>query len=203
MLRGLELNTSRRDDVVAESIYTAAVWQTVAKAVSEHRMLPDVYKVKAVYCVGIGIGIDTPDQPSLQEPVDLCARTDGGPVTSQLLCEPNDVLDQLVHPPSRDFVWAEGDVGQLIAKQLIRNCSLMLHDWHPRIPRGSVMSPFHADLGYFRERCQIAVNMAIPAMTVYDRPGLVAPWINHRSKATLKELHDANLGVECLLTPVN
>ena len=45
MLRGFELNTPRRDDVVAESIYTAAVWQTVAKVVSDHRMLPDVYKV--------------------------------------------------------------------------------------------------------------------------------------------------------------
>ena len=48
------------------------------------------------------------------------------------------------------------------------------------------MSTFYADLGDHRERCQIAVNMAMPAMTVYDRPGLVAPWINHRSKATLK-----------------
>ena len=90
MLRGFELNQPRRDDVVAESIYTAAVWQTVTKVLADHRMLPDVYKVKAAYVVGIGI--DTPDQPSLLVPSDLGARTDGGPVTSQLLCEPNEVL---------------------------------------------------------------------------------------------------------------
>ena len=44
--------------------------------------------------------------------------------------------------------------------------------------------------------------MAMPAMTIFDRPGLVAPWIKHRSKCSIKELHDANLGAEGLRTPV-
>ena len=65
MLQGFELCQPKVDDIVGETIYTAAVWQTVYKAVAEHRQLPNVYKVKSAYTVGCGVNIDVDKVPAL------------------------------------------------------------------------------------------------------------------------------------------
>ena len=70
---------------MGEAIYTAIVWQTIAKVVAEHRQLPDVYKVKAANVIGCGMNVDLDELQALQIPVNFCVHSDGTPVSKQLL----------------------------------------------------------------------------------------------------------------------
>ena len=53
--------------------------------------------------------------------------------------------------------------------------------------------PWRADFGNHGERCQIAVQVALPSLAVTASANLLLPWINHSSNLTVAELRAINL----------
>ena len=53
--------------------------------------------------------------------------------------------------------------------------------------------PYISEYGKHQERCQFAVNLALPSRKVESDAGLMTRMINHHRKATIQDLRGINL----------
>ena len=104
---GIDLYRKDSDDIYSEIYYTAAILNIVKPRISEHRMRMAIHRIKTAYCIGVGEGITTEEEPLLTRRVILTENRTKLPV-DRLQCNQLEVLSMFKHTPTTQLQW-EGD----------------------------------------------------------------------------------------------
>ena len=199
---GIEFATAERDDVVGETVYTAAIWTVVGAEISYLRSLQVTHAIKKMYQIGCGEAIKETEEVLLTREMDLTAR-DELPNVTTLPTVPEEVMEMLRVSPLDDFTWTGDPNGDLV-----RKCATMASFWSQSLLNQLHGSPYRMELGEHAERCEVAVLMALPSRSVRADASLVVPWINHRGPHDIAQLRAVQLkeprlripAAKCLVT---
>ena len=82
---GIDLYRIDSHDIYSETYYTAAIWNILEPRISEHRMRLAIHRIKITYCIGVGEGITTEEEPLLTRRVILTENRTGLPVVSNAI----------------------------------------------------------------------------------------------------------------------
>ena len=182
---GIELRPAGNDDALRETYYTAALWEAVVEEIADLRARPDVYHIKGATPVGAGTGVTVAEGAMLFQHRNLVARADA-PDIAELKCEPAKLAEVLEASPVDTLLWGldmEND-------RFLQQCVELAAEGARTLKR---IKPWSADFGTHGERCQIAVQVALPSLAVTASANLLLPWINHSSNLTVAELRSINL----------
>ena len=98
----------------------------------------------------------------------------------------------LLHEAPRDGIEWTGE-----HKEFIRKCVSMVSEWNSLDIQ---CDPFISEFGKHQERCQFAVNLALPSRRVEGDADLMTSCINHHSGSTLKQLRSININEPAIKT---
>ena len=182
---GIELRPAGVDDTVRETYYLAAIWGAVAAEIGELRSRPEVHFIKSATPVGAGNGITEEESPMLYVDRNLVARANA-PDLAELQCTATQLSDSLDVAPTDTVRW-EYDMA---VDPFFKQCVALAAEG-AKAPK--VCKPFRTDFGDHKERCQIAVQVALPSLAVTGSANLFLPWINHSSGLTVAELRAINI----------
>ena len=182
---GIELRPTGTDDTLRETYYTAALWGAVAEEVADLRARPEVYHIKGATPVGAGTGVTAEESAMLFQHRNLVARVDSPDIT-ELKCDPAKLAEVLEVSPVDAIQWGL----DMETDSFLQQCVELAAEG-ARTPKR--YKPWRADFGTHGERCQIAVQVALPSLAVTASANLLLPWINHSSNLTIAELRAINL----------
>ena len=80
----------------------------------------------------------------------------------------------------------------------LRQCWEMAREYGPRLPRCSDDIPVYPPE---LERCDMAVDVALPSQAVTGPAKLLVPWINHHGLFAVRELRELDATQRALQTP--
>ncbi len=170
-------------DPIRELYYTAAIWNIIQKQTKAIRELPEVHKIKMLVPVGSGDAVQPEDDIMFKNQI-LLTLVEGRPPATELKATASEVL-ALLHEAPLDGIGWHGDQAEFLKK-----CMEMVVEWaNLSLQCDSYISEY----GKYQERCQFAVNLALPSRRVEGDAGLMTRMINHHSGATLQDMRGINL----------
>lgn len=81
--------------------------------------------------------------------------------------------------------------------EFLDKCIGMVEDW---ANLELECDPYISEYGRHHERCQLAVNLALPSLRVEGDAGLMTRMINYHSRTTIQDLHCINLNDAAIRT---
>ena len=85
-------------------IYTAAIWNTVARSVAEYRSHVRVYRIKCAYSICFGAGITAEEKTSILRRFDFILRFQNFPIAN-IECMPPATFSMLQMAPVHKLQW--------------------------------------------------------------------------------------------------
>ena len=170
-------------DPIREIYYTAAIWNVIQKQTKTIRELPEVHKIKMIRPIGSGNAAQFEDDIMFKNQI-LLTVVEGRPQATKLKDTAPEVL-ALLHEALLDGIGWSGDQQEFLDK-----CLGMVEEW---ADLSLQCEPYIYEYRKFQERCQFAVNLALPSRKVEGDAGLMTLIINHHSGAAIRDMSGINL----------
>ena len=162
---------------------TAAIWNVIQKQTKTIRELPEVRKIKLMVPVSSGNAFQLEDDIMFKNQI-FITHVEGRPPATEYKATAHEVL-ALLHEASLDGVgWSVEQT------EFLNKCMGMVEEW---ANLSLQCEPYISEYEKHQERCQVAVNLALPSRKVEGDAGLMTRMINHHSGATIQDLRGINL----------